>query len=347
MSCVYLGDPVPGKSSKDGRPVHTCQIHNLCTTGQNSHPTKDEFANCLRCTHSLARTDDRFPELFTDHLRITGPDKKDTSVLRNMLKMTGVGFILGGGPSANDVPLEDLHKPGCWSMAVNNMAGHFRSNAFVCSDPPSKFHTGIWLDPAIMKFVPIPKLSKSRGKIRRKLTDGTFEHAGFSACDCPNVWGFLRNSWLTPDESFFLSDGACWGNLDAGVLKTGEPKTVCTLLLALRICYYLGLRRIYLVGVDFRMDPARAVDARYAFRQDRDEDATRSNNSQFRIANDWLCRLHNDGVFRQFGLEIYNCNEMSGLRAFEYVPFEEAVADAIERCPQRPYDLAGWYEKGK
>jgi hypothetical protein len=237
-------------------------------------------------------------------------------------------------------------------MAVNNVAGHsrFRPNAFICADPPSKFHDGILRDSSIMKFVPTPKLHKRRGRVRTKINgefkdwekDGKYKQ---SILDCPNVWGFERRSWLEPDTSFFTDPGAAWGNLNVGVERTGQPKTVCTLLLGLRLLYYLGARRIFLVGVDFHMDSTKDILDNYSFGEERDENACRSNNAQYQIVNKWLCDLQTNGVFKQFGLEIYNCNENSKLRAFSYVPFDTAIDNIREGIPKEPYDCRNWYSK--
>ena len=133
-----------------------------------------------------------------------------------------------------------------------------------------------------------------------------------------------------------------WGNHKSGVERTGEAKTVCTMLLGLRLLYYLGARRIYLLGVDFRMTP----DAGYSFGQARDDGACRSNSGQFVVVNDWLCKMQEGGVFEQFGLSVYNCYENSGLRAFPYVPFVGAVEDCRGGCEIIP-DLRQWYDPVK
>jgi hypothetical protein len=142
-----------------------------------------------------------------------------------------------------------------------------------------------------------------------------------------------------------MEPSAAWGNHNAGVERTGEPKTVCTLLLGLRLLYYLGARRIFLVGVDFFMDPKKDLLDNYAFGEERDNNACRSNNAQYRIVNQWLCSMQENGIFDQFGLEIYNCCENSGLRAFPYVPFDVAVDNAREGIPEEPYNLKNWYKK--
>jgi hypothetical protein len=226
-------------------------------------------------------------------------------------------------------------------MAVNNSAGHprIRPQAFVCADPPKKFSHSIWLDPGIMKFVPTPKMTGSRGSLRKKI-NGEFSVLEQSVMECPNVWGFSRCSWLMPDDSFFNQSDACWGNHQKGVEKTGQPKTVCTMLLAIRLLHYLGASVVYLVGVDFRM----SVDYGYSFNQGRDSGAATSNNAQFAVVNQWLCQMQNDGVFERAGMKIYNTFELSGLRAFPYVPFDEAIDQAQGIIENRP-DLSNWYEK--
>lgn len=280
-----------------------------------------------------------------DPLVILDRTKERTVALRDMLAGRPA-FLLGGGPSANQLDLTRLQQRGLWSIAVNNMAGHFRSNAFICSDPPSKFFDGIWLDPGMMKFVPIPKLcGRGRGHLRTKV-NGEFkplERDGKILCteDCPNIWGFARRDWWSYDDTFFTDEQAAWGNGKNGVSRTGNEKVFCTLLLALRLLYYLGARRIFLIGVDFCMDQQG-----YAFGQGRTDHAISNNNSQYRVVNNGLCKMVANGVFQRAGLEIFNCNQFSGLRAFPYAPFDEAVADALQGFPIHT-DLSGWYEKGE
>ena len=85
-------------------------------------------------------------------------------------------------------------------------------------------------------------------------------------------------------------------------------------------------------------------DRGYAFDQKRDEGASDSNNRQFAIVNEWLCKMQEDGVFERRGVSIFNCCERSGLRAFPYVPFDIALKDVVGRVEEQP-DLRGWYEK--
>lgn len=259
-------------------------------------------------------------------------------------------FLLGGGPSTKALDLSLLKQRGIFTMAVNNMAGHFHANAFVHSDPPSKFHDGIWLDPTVMKFVPAPKFSdRGRGGLRHKNDDGEFvelrgtDGKPIRTLHCPNTWGFARRVWWEYDDTFFNHPEATWGNANAGVKQTGNPKTMCTLLIGLRLLYYLGSRRIFLVGVDFDM----SAEGGYAFPQERSEGAVRSNSSQYAVVNYGLCRMVENKAFENAGLEVFNCNPNSGLRAFPYAPYLGAIENALAGFPKQPFDLMGWYEKGE
>lgn len=261
--------------------------------------------------------------------------------LRDVLRGCEGAFLVCGGPSLAQQPYRRLAERGVWSLGVNNVSGFAPVRAHLCSDPPAKFHHGIWLDPAIWKFIPSAKIGGGRkGRIRYKQPDGSFyDRPKRCVRDCPSVFGFARRSWLACDETFFTDPEAAWGNHDVGARRTGEPKTVCTMLLALRVLYYLGVRRIFLAGVDFQMMRGYG----YSFNQGRTSEACNSNNAQFAIVNDWLCRLRT--VFERFGLECFNCNDRSGLRAFDYVPFEEAMGVCKGNVPAEPFDLSSWYEK--
>lgn len=371
--CVYLGDQT-GQQAANGRAVFGCRIHEKCTTSGKP----EQIASCTACGDRLLPGGRKFAELYRDGLRIADRRGAATDALRDTLA-GGPAFLVCGGPSAKTLPLERLAERGPWSLAVNNAAGFgaLSPNAFVCSDPPSKFCDGIWMDPNVMKFIPTPKMNKKRGRLRRKLSESHMVPCGkkcakgghdkcggtklweewfeplmidgkrMSARHAPNVWVFERRSWMSPDDSFFLEQSAAWGNNDAGVERTGEEKTVCTMLIGMRILYYLGARTIYLVGIDFQMNPSAGLTDNYSFGEDRTPKNCQDNNGQFVVVNDWLCRMADGGVFERFGVEIFNCNPNSGLRAFPHVPFDVAIMHSKENLPQEPFDLKGWYAKNE
>lgn len=345
--CVYLKDPIPDEAV-NGNPVHRCTVHGRCITVPYPAAGPPVVTTCSTCKEKLPLEHPKFAEMFCDSLIVVDRDGRRSESLRGMLA-GGAAFLVAGGPSAKQLPLEKLTQRGIFSMAVNNMAGYARTNAFVCSDPPLKFHHGIWLDPTIMKFAPSVKFHRKRNKLKQKVGNEfkplKIGDRDISMADCPNVWGFGRRVWMQPDESFFIDDDAAWGNQNAGVTRTGQPKTVCTMLLAMRILYHLGARTIYLVGVDFFMDPKAGELDNYAFGQKREPGTCESNNAQYRIVNMWLTKMRYNGVFERFGLEVFNCCEASGLTAFDHAPFDLAINDALKNFPAEPFDLEGWYEK--
>lgn len=328
--CVYLGREVAGDPG-----TYECSRYERCTI--DSHV--NGVPSCSRCDSHLF-IENGLSE-FQDPLLVTDRRRSPTVALRDMLA-GGAAFLVCGGPSLKQIDMSALSRRGVFSLGVNNVAGMAPVNAFVCSDPPLKFHNGIFQDPSIMKFLPLPKMNGSRAKMRHKIGD-KFYWLDKQVGDCPNVWGFQRRSWMMPDQTFFTDQAAAWGNLDEGLRRFGQPKTACTMLIALRLLYYLGARTVFLLGCDFRMNPLLPLDGNYAFSENRDEDAIRSNNDQFRIIQEWLTELM--PWFLRFGFKVYNCSESSSLRAFPFIEFDRAMDITLREFPSEPLDLNGWYCK--
>lgn len=245
-------------------------------------------------------------------------------------------WLCGGGPSLNAVPREYWTQRGVASLGINNTAAHVQTKAFVCSDPPNKFHWGLFTDPAVLKFLPEPKRGRKRGKLRIKQGE-RFEWAPFRTEHCPATYWFKRDCEFRADD-FLTRDSACWGRNKAAAAKDGGQRFMCTLLLGLRLLHYLGVRCVFLAGVDFRM----TTTAGYAFGQGRDANAVRANNNLYRSANDHLCQLA--PVFERAGFHCFNTFRQSGLAAFPYMPVEEAMEMGRNGVPAGPLDLGGWYE---
>jgi hypothetical protein len=69
-------------------------------------------------------------------------------------------FLIAGGASFAALDHTKLRQPGILTMGLNNSVKTFRPNLWCCVDSPDHFLRSIWLDPAIMKFVPICHASK-------------------------------------------------------------------------------------------------------------------------------------------------------------------------------------------
>lgn len=333
LPCIYLAELLDEEI--EGEPSYRCLLYDKCTLEKNNVA----MPACADCRDFLREDHEDFKDKFIDPLIVTDSKRTPTKALHGILAHKPA-FLVCGGPSLKNEDYYRLLERGVYSLGVNNVAGLAPVNAFVCSDPPMKFHPAIFEDPRIKKFLPIPKLGcgRQRGRMREKLENGDFVWMNRFAKDCPDVWGFERRSWMMPDSTFFTDRAAAWGNQDMGVQLTGQPKTACTMLLGLRLLHYLGARTVFLLGCDFVMRQEEG----YAFAQGRTQEAVNSNNMQFQVANEWLVQLR--PVFEKFGFNVYNCCRESGLRAFDYVPFDKAI-DFCQRDIPKKLDLEGWYEK--
>lgn len=242
----------------------------------------------------------------------------------------GSAFLILGGPSFGELINEKdkielypkkfisnrdcLKYPGVLTMSVNNTPKTLRTNLWTCVDDPSHFIKSIWLDPVIQKFVPLDHAEKFI------FDNETWQTTNIKVGDCPNVVYFRRNEKFQAKQ--FLTESTFnWG--DHSTL--GGGRTV--MLVAIRMLYYLGVRKIYLLGCDFNM----SNDTKYHFKQSRSKSSINGNNETYAK----LIRRFNElkPIFKEHNLEIFNCNPQSRLRTFPFVQFREAWFDVIKHMP--------------
>lgn len=254
--------------------------------------------------------------------------------LRDLWQGTAA-FYVCGGPSLKKLDLSFLRERGIVSMGLNNVAGYAPVRAMTFSDPALKFHHGIFFDPAIMKFVPQPKLKE---RVRAKLENGTFQWTSHEVRSCPSVFGYERDGLWEPKE-FLTREQATWGVSKKHKENEGKNPILFSFFLGIRLLHYLGVRRIYLLGVDFNMN----ANAHYAFGQYRHDGAINGNNNSYRVATKMLQELR--PILEQSGLEIFQTNPDSALRVFDYCELEHAIEDCRGLVPREPFDLTHFYEK--
>ncbi|MFP6898684.1 MAG: hypothetical protein VCA38_18955 [Roseibacillus sp.] len=226
-------------------------------------------------------------------------------------------FLIGGGPSFANLDHAMLSRPGCLSMAMNNAVKLHRPDLWISVDNPSHFVKSVWLDPKIEKFVPMCHSEK-------KIFDNeAWEESDLKVGDCPNVVFYRRNEHFQATQYLF-EDTVNWGNHK----QWGGGRTV--MLAAIRILFFMGVRRIYLLGVDLMM----SQDSKYHFEQDRTGSSITGNNRTYALLANWFEQLKPH--FAEHGLEIYNCNAESSLKAFPFVEFEEAVGYCTRGMPEDP-----------
>ena len=238
-------------------------------------------------------------------------------------------FLIASGPSFLKLNRSLLHQPGILTMGLNNSPKTFRPRLWTCVDDPTHFIKSIWVDPTIAKFVPFDHAEKF-------IIDSTIDPPKVldtRVGDCPNVWYYRRNEYFVA-ERFLFEDTLNWGNHS----DIGGARSV--MLPALRILFLLGIRKIFLCGVDFKMDDQH----KYHFEQDRTRGSINGNNSSYAKLAERFLQLK--PIFERHGLFVYNCNAESTLKAFDYMPFEEAVKIAVQGVPDTAKEpTIGLYER--
>lgn len=244
-------------------------------------------------------------------------------------------FLVCSGPSLTSHDLSKLQERGVLTLAVNNAATVIRPSLWCSVDDPGNFSDAIWRDPGITKFVPLCHMEKkfTVRDDRNELVPSE-EQVG----DAPAVFGFRRNETFNA-EQWLYEDTFNWGNHSKLVDAYSQKGSRSVMYVALRMLFYLGVRKIYLLGCDFRMEEGKQ---NYAFPQDRTRSSVKGNNSSYKILDVRL--RHLKPHFEQAGLEVFNCTPQSGLTAFPHRSFEEAIIDVRRTMPQRII-TAGMYER--
>lgn len=272
-------------------------------------------------------------------------------------------FLILGGPSLLELNLDVLRQPGVLTMGVNNSAKTFRPNLWTCVDNPQSFIMSVWLDPTITKFVPFAHAEK-------KLFDNnSWQMTDMVVGQCPNVFYYRRNEHFQ-SEQFLLEDTINWGNHsnlcscgywrpDHKEEKKKNPNfrkvMVCpecgqkafgsrsVFLPAIRLLYFLGVRTIFLLGCDFKMDLGKS---NYHFDQDRSKGSVKGNNNCYRMLIQRFAELKPE--FEKMGLCVFNCNPNSKLDVFPKVSFADAVRVATSLMPDVENERTnGLYDREK
>jgi hypothetical protein len=227
-------------------------------------------------------------------------------------------FLILNGPSlvSGDYDLSQMKRPGVMTYGVNNGPATFRPNFWSCVDDPQRFLKSIWTDPSIMKFVPHAHSEKPvfDGEKWEDLKEGGKK---VLVGECPNCVYFHRNEKFEAGRWLF-EDKINWGN--SGTHGGGRS----VMLPALRILFLLGFRKVYLMGADFTM----SEDYTYHFDERREKGAVKCNmNTYKKMRDEYFPSLQEH--FKEEGFNVYNCNPDSGLKCFEHVNYNDAIAETI------------------
>lgn len=244
-------------------------------------------------------------------------------------------FLICGGPSLARHDLSQLTRRGMLTCAVNNAAVVHRPNLWISVDNPKRFCDAIWYDPGILKFVPIENLDR---RFCVRAANGRLVRAKERLRDLPGLFGFERNHCFDAEKWLFQDTFNC-GNSSSLVDATGYCGGRSVMLVAIKLLFYLGIRRLFLLGCDFQMQTNAP---NYAFDQQRTDASIHHNNRQFLKLNARLNALKPH--FERENYHIFNCTPNSGLKVFPYVAFDAAI-DAVTSPIPRQINTSGMYDE--
>lgn len=249
--------------------------------------------------------------------------------------MGATAFLICSGPSLSKLDLLRLTERGILTCSVNNAGTQVRTNLWVSFDDPGNFSDVIWRDPGILKMIPYARLNM---KIRTRNSANELVESDLSAADMPNTFGYRSNSefyasrWLTEDT---VNCGQTGKHED----ELGIAGSRSVMMVAIKLLYYLGIRRVFLLGCDFRMKYGQQ---NYSFNQHRTRRSVRGNNRTYRALNARFQELMPHFEMAKF--QVFNCTPKSGLSVFPFLDYEKAIAAARESMPKL-VDTFGMYEK--
>lgn len=239
----------------------------------------------------------------SEHMRDLILRDKQPANLRNAYQNAAC-FFIGSGPSLEKLNLDLLKERGILTFAVNNVAAYknIKPNFWTSTDEPQSFHSCIWKDPTIIKFVRQENAIKLDPKLGKVV----------------NLYTYNVNEDFNVKQ-FFDEPTINWGNQSSLVDAYRQKGGRSVLYAALRIMFYLGIRRVYLIGCDFKMIENRP----YVFNQGKWSGGIKTNNNNYDIMNVRLKHLNEKAL--TLGYKIYNCTPDSHLTAFPNMLYEEAI----------------------
>lgn len=322
------------------------------------------LGDCLTCPHYLvAKPDPQRPQRgCCRHPDGVVVDRCDRNAGVADLYRGASCFLVCGGPSLKTLNLELLRKRGVLIMSMNNcpagLPEGIRPHIWIHTDPTGKFHDSIWRDPAVLKFaavnrwnsVYVPGKTNKDGDqkldgIRKRRADGQGFEAlagGIRAIDMPGVLGYQRNANFDPahwlfEPSFNFGNDKQHAEGLKGHRPNGWDNVINTMFTAVRLAFYLGIAKLYLVGADFTMD----ANEPYAFDQGKSEGGCNGCNHAYAKMATMFTALRPS--FEEAGFEVINCTPNSGLWAFDYLPLEDAIAAATDGF-EEVLNGKGWYD---
>jgi len=198
--------------------------------------------------------------------------------------------LICGGPSFLHVDHDRIRNSGLLTMTLNDGIRTYRSDLWLGTHNPRNFDRTIWKDPNVIKVV------------RSELARHRWVRKGAEA------YVFERSKTWNEERMFAPDNTIEWPNFLGSGYQT-------SMIEALRILFLVGIRTLYLFGVDFHQ----SEDYGYHYEWKRDKSSIEGNN---RLYDNLRHRFElMRPLFDAAGFRVINCNPDSHLEVFEKGPF--------------------------
>lgn len=215
-------------------------------------------------------------------------------------------FLLGGSPKLKELPLERLREPGIVTLGMNNVPCVFKPNLWVSADKPHCFSPHIYAAPEIMKFQIISR------------RDVVIPGLGKPVRQCPNMYFFGATERFSYANFLQPHRDLVWW-------RSVFP-------LALQLTWRLGFRRVFLTGCGFTMKDEPGE--QYAWDTELTKDQAGYSRKTYSMDVQRLKNLQ--PYFQRTGFEVISSTAGSLANGtLPYVPFEQAIEQALEAKPAR------------
>lgn len=214
---------------------------------------------------------------------------------------SGTCFLAGGAPSLETLNLALLDQPGVVVAAMNNVVKSLPSvDIGIMADRPLCYSERITVNPKITHFARLVRAWEPVGDQQWK--------------DMPNTYFYKTREMQ--GELLDCRQGIQW-------VKNVFP-------MALALLYYLGFRRVYLIGCAFNVDPGQQyVHDEVKLTDEQQHWNQRTYNHCVIWMRDWI------PLFAKYGFEVVSCTPDSQLNDFyPYLAFPDAIKETLTGFPQ-------------
>ncbi len=247
-------------------------------------------------------------------------DKNANPALRGKFAGKSI-FSMMTGPSLNNLDYGQLVNR--FSFSIKKLpCSHLVPTIWMCMEKQQEMPYQIWEDKTLIKVVTQEVYDKGYMQPQGKPPYGDkplFRMAPIRDYTKNTYWFKLANSYKS--ETYFTDDKVQWGMDAERKDEHGISGRRSIMLAHFRILQHLGFKRIYLLGVDFRMDKTQP----YAYQREKSGPAVAQNNLLYEALQIRLSALY--PLMLKAGLEVFNCNPDSQLKIFPYISYEDALND--------------------